>query len=85
MQLVMGPCPSRVIPKTIAKMVQTASLHGTQEIDSAALLSKRPGGVRCGSVYGDIDLKDLWGSTIIVGYHIPDPDFYLVLHAEKAL
>ena len=39
----------RVIPKTIIKMVQTASLHGTHalgfEFGSAALLSKRPGSV----------------------------------------
>ena len=41
--------PGRVIPKTIIKMVQTASLHGTHvlelEFDSAARLSKRPGSV----------------------------------------
>ena len=40
---------ARVIPKTIIKMVQTASLHGTHalglEFGSAAQLSKRPGSV----------------------------------------
>ena len=41
-------CPplGRVIPKTIIKMVQTASLHGTQCVRvGAAQLSKRPGSV----------------------------------------
>ena len=28
----MSPPPGRVIPKTIIKMVQTASLHGTQYV-----------------------------------------------------
>ena len=44
-----GSIPGRVIPKTIIKMVQTASRIGTHalglEFDSAARLSKRPGSV----------------------------------------
>ena len=33
----------------------------------------------CGTVYGDMHLKDLMGSIARVGYCIPVPDFYLVL------
>ena len=49
LEVVSSP-PGRVIPlKTIIKMVQTASLHGTHalglEFGSAAQLSKRPGSV----------------------------------------
>ena len=29
---------------------------------------------------GDMHLKDLLGSFVRVGYRIPVPDFYLVLH-----
>ena len=36
--------------------------------------------VVCGTVYGDMHLKDLLGSMVRVGYCIPVPDFYLVLH-----
>ena len=36
--------------------------------------------VVCGTVYGDMHLKDLLGSFVRVEYHIPVPDFYLVLH-----
>ena len=45
-RLVVSSPLGRVIPKTIIKMVQTASLHGTHalglEFGSAAQLSKRP-------------------------------------------
>ena len=37
------------------------------------------GRVVCGTVYGDMHLKDLLGSIVRVGYRIPVPDFYLVL------
>ena len=37
----------------------------------------------CGTVYGDMHLKDLLGSFVRVGYHIPVPDFYLVLHGLR--
>ena len=40
----------------------------------------RPIRVVCGTVYGDMLLKDLLGSFVRVGYRIPVPDFYLVLH-----
>ena len=63
------------------KMVHIASLHGMHalgyEFDSA-VLSKRL--VVCGTVYGDMHLKDLLGSIARVGYCILLPDFYLVLH-----
>ena len=38
------------------------------------------GRVVCGTVYGDMHLKDLLGSIVRVGYCIPVLDFYLVLH-----
>ena len=42
----------------------------------------------CGTVYGDMHLKDLLGSIAREGYRIPVANFYLGLHglaAEKAL
>ena len=66
-----------LVPKTIIKMLQTASLHcmhALEEFDSA--------------VYGDMHSKDILGSTARGGYCIPVPDFYLVLHGlrgQKAL
>ena len=41
------------------------------------------GRVVCGLVYGDTHLKDLLGSFVRVGYRIPVPDFYLVLHGLR--
>ena len=41
------------------------------------------GCVVCGTVYGDMHLKDLLGSIVRVGYHIPVPDFYQVLHGLR--
>ena len=38
------------------------------------------GQVVCGTVYGDMHLKDLMGSFVRVGYCTSVPDFYLVLH-----
>ena len=67
------------------KMVQTASLHGTQCIRvgvwQCSLTLK--GRVVCGTVYGDMHLKDLLGSIVRVGYRIPVPDFNLVLHGLR--
>ena len=37
------------------------------------------GRVVCGTVYGEMHLKDLMGSFVRVRYRIPFPDFYLVL------
>ena len=51
------------------------------DFGSAAQLSKRPG--MCGTVYGEMHLKDLLGSFERVGYRIPVPDFYLVLHGLR--
>ena len=33
--------------------------------------------VMCGTVYGDMHLKDLLGSIVKVGYCIPVPDFHI--------
>ena len=41
------------------------------------------GRVVCGTVYGDIHLKDLVGSFVRVGYRIPVLDFYLVPHGRR--
>ena len=41
------------------------------------------GRVVCGTVYGDMHLKNLLGSFVRVGYRIPVPDFYLVLHGLR--
>ena len=51
------------------------------EFGSAAQLSK--GWVVCGTVYGEMHLKDLLGSFVRVGYRIPVPDFYPVLHGLR--
>ena len=86
--------PGQVIPKTIIKMVQTASLHCTHALGYDFNLTVQPdclkGQVVCGTVYGEMHLKDPLGSITRVGFCIPVPDFYLVIHvhalsAEKAL
>ena len=41
------------------------------------------GRVVCGTVYGEMHLKVLLGSFVRVGYRIPVPDFYLVLHGLR--
>ena len=51
------------------------------EFGSADRLSKRPGSVW--TVYGEMHLKDLLGPFVRVGYRIPVPDFYLVLHGLR--
>ena len=74
----------RVTPKTIIKIVQTASLHRSLAVQPNCL----KGRVVCGTVYGEMYLKDLLGSFVRVGYRIPVPDFYLVQHGlrcQKAL
>ena len=51
------------------------------EFGSAAQLSKRVGSVwNC--LWGNTP-KDLLGSFVRVGYRIPVPDFYLVLHGLR--
>ena len=76
------------LPETIIKMVQTASLHGTQCVrvyyrSLTVQSDSLKGRVVCGTVYGVMHLKDLLGSIIRVGYRIPVPDFYLVLHGLR--
>ena len=65
----------RAPPKTIIKMVQTASMLDTQALGlvfgSAARLCKRPSSV-CGTVYGDMYHKNLLESVARVGYCISD-------------
>ena len=36
-----------------------------------------------GTVCGDMHLKDFLGSIVRVGYRIPVPDYYLVLHGLR--
>ena len=36
------------------------------------------GRVVCGTVYGEMHLKDLLGSFVRVGYRIPFPDYYRI-------
>ena len=43
----------------------------------------RKGWVVCGTVYGDMHLKDLLGSIARVGYCFSVPDFYLVLQGLR--
>ena len=86
-QYVMSSPPGRVIPKTIIKMVQTASLHVTQCV-SVGVWQCNPidclkGRVVCGTACGDMHLKDLLGSIVRVGYRISVQDFYLVLHGLR--
>ena len=37
----------------------------------------------CGTVYGEMHLKDLLESFVRIGYRILVPDFYLVLHGLR--
>ena len=50
---------------------------------SLASTQKSIGRVVCGTVYEEMHLKDLLGSFVRVGYRIPVPDFYLVLHGLR--
>ena len=40
------------------------------------------GRVVCGTVYGEMHLRDLLG-PFVISYRIPVPDFYLVLHGLR--
>ena len=51
---------------------------------SLTVQPNRPKGrVVCGTVYGELHLKDLLGSFVRVVYRIMVPDFYLVLHGLR--
>ena len=63
------------------KMVQTASLHCTHVFNRVVQPDCLKGRVVCGTVYGDMHLKDLLGSITRVGYCNPVLDFYLVLNS----
>ena len=52
-------------------------------IDNIFLINGLKGRVVCGTVYGEMHLKDLLGPFVRVGYRIPVPDFYLVLHGLR--
>ena len=56
MQFVMSLCPGCVIPKTIIKMEQTT---GIREVAVQPNCTYVKGRVVCGTVYGDIQYKDL--------------------------
>ena len=67
-------------------MVQTASLHRHACVRGWSLAVQPnclKGQVVCGTVYGEMHLKDLLGSIVRVGYCIPVPDFYQVLHGLR--
>ena len=55
------------------------------EFGSAARLSKRLGIRHVWNCLWGHALKDLLGSIVRVGYYIPLPDFYLVLHGLASL
>ena len=71
--------PAGSYQRPSSKMVQTASLHGTQCV-RIGVRQRSPTVKKAGTVYGDMHLKDLLGSIVRVGYCISVPDFYLVLH-----
>ena len=52
-------------------------------LELAVQPNRLKGRVMCGTVHGEMHLKDLLGSFIRVGYRIPVPDFYLVLHGLR--
>ena len=86
MQQVAGSLPGRVIPKTIIQMAQSASLHGTQCVRVGVSVVQPDclkGWEVCGTVYGDMHLKDILGSIARVGYFNPVPDSNLVLNAFR--
>ena len=55
--------------------------HGRQKGRSLTVQSDR----LCGTVYGDMHLKDLLGSIVRVVYCIPVPDFYLVATKKHSI
>ena len=65
------------------KMAQTASLYCTHALGLTVQPDCLKGRVVCGTVYGDMHLKDLLGSIVRVEYRIPVPDFYLVLRGLR--
>ena len=74
----------QVTPKTIIKMEQTASLHGTHVLVRSLTVQYDclNSWVVCGNVYWDMHL-DLLESIARVGYIISVLDFYLVLHGLR--
>ena len=84
-------CSSRVIRKIIIKMVQTASLHGTQCVRVGSLAVQPvslKGRVVCGTVNGEMHLEDLLESIVREGFRILveiSIQCYMAFAAEKAL
>ena len=68
-------------------LLGSSSRMGKKICEGEICLTVSKGWVVCGTVCGDMRLKDLLRSIISVGYCIPVLDFYLVLHfaAGKAL
>ena len=60
-------------------MLQTTFLLGKNGMSLTVQPDCVEGPIVSGTVYGDMHLKDL-GSVARIGYCIPVPDFYLVLH-----
>ena len=74
-----------VIPKTIIAWYKLPPC--VARMRNVKIWTVRPdylkGLVVCETVNGDMDLKDVLGSIARVGYCIPVPDFYLVLHGIR--
>ena len=61
-------------------------MHALGSLSLAVQPNCLKGRLVCGTVYGEMHLKDLLGSLVRVGYRIPQipvPDFYLVLHGLR--
>ena len=68
------------------KIGKNASLLGMHALGRSltVLPDSVKGRIVCGTVYSDMHFKDLLRSIVRVGYLIPVPDFYLMLHAERS-
>ena len=64
------------------KIGKNASLLGMHALGRSltVLPDSVKGRIVCGTVYRDMHFKDLLRSIVRVGYLIPVPDFYLMLH-----
>ena len=71
----------------LSSILSTNCLPAWHAMRKGWSLAVRPnclkGRVACGTVYGEMHLKDLLESFVRVGYRIAVPDFYLVLHGLR--